>query len=413
MATRINRLTALAVTKLKKPGLYSDGLGLYVQVSGDGKEKIGRSWLFKFTLNGRAREMGLGSAGTFSLSEAREAARRARQLLHQRLDPIEVRNAERAAKAVETIKAISFRECCRAYLEKRRVGWRSAEYAVQWEKQLTAHIYPLLGDLPVGRIDVGVVVKALSPIWQSTPDTASRLRQRIESVLDHAIALGYREPPNPARWKGHLDHILPEPSKLAKVQHFAALPYREVGEFIARLRAITSTAARALEFLVLTATRTGDVRCALWAEIDFHQKLWTIPAERFKSDRDHRIPLSAPALSVLKVMQERRMGGFIFPGTRRGKPMAHDTMRFLLHETMGYKFNVHGFRSTFRDWAGESTNFPREVCEMALGHSVRDAVEAAYARGDLFEKRRRLMESWSGYCGTVRAASGEVTPLRR
>ena len=305
---------------------------------------------------------------------------------------------------------MTFDQCADAYLAAHRAGWRNAKHAAQWSSTLATYVSPIFGNLPVQAIDVALVTKALEPIWTAKPETASRMRGRIESILDWAKVRGYRDGENPARWRGHLDHLLPARAKVSKVRHHAALPYDELAGFMGKLRAQGGTSARALEFAILTAARTGEVIGARWAEIDLPGKTWTIPAERMKAGREHRVPLSAAALAILETQAALTENEFVFPGQQRAG--LSDMALWMALRAMGRDdLTVHGFRSTFRDWAAERTNFPREVAEGALAHSLTDKVEAAYRRGDLFDKRRRLMTAWADHCGKA-VAAGTVLPLR-
>lgn len=391
--------------------MYGDGGGLWLQLSRFGT----KSWLFRFTLHGKAREMGLGPVHTISLAEARQEAERCRKLLRQSVDPIEARKAEKASAALEVAQVWTFKACAESYVTAHEVGWRNAKHADQWRNTLAAYAYPLLGALPVQGIDTGLVMKVLEPVWITKTETASRLRGRIEAILDWAAARKYRQGENPARWKGHLDKLLPARSKVQKVIHHPALAYDEMGEFMAALRGQNSVGARGLEFQILCATRTGEAIGARWDEIDLTKQVWTIPAERMKSGREHRVPLSSAALTVLESMAKvRQEGGWVFPGARVGKPLSNMAFLQLLKRMKRDDLTAHGFRSTFRDWAAERTAYSREVAEMALAHIVADKVEAAYRRGDLFEKRARLMQDWADFCAKAHADGGEnVVPLRK
>ena len=397
MARKIERLTALAVTKTRREGLHADGGGLYLQVSGSGA----KSWLYRFMLNGKARAMGLGSVHTVSLAEAREQAIQCRKLTRQGVDPIEARKVERTKAQLEAAKSITFDACATSYIAAHKAGWRNSKHADQWRSTLDTYAMPVFGSLPVQDIDLTLVLKVLEPIWKTKTETASRLRGRIEAVLDWATVRGYRRGDNPARWRGHLDKVLPARSKVQKVIHHEALPYVEIGEFVAALRDQEGVAARALEFLILTATRTGEVIGARWDELDLGQRVWTVPPNRMKAGREHRVPLSTAAMALLETMKKQRRDEYVFPGFKQGKPLSNMAMLKLLERIGRSDLTAHGFRSTFRDWAAERTNFPREVAEMALAHTIGDKVEAAYRRGDLFEKRRDLMATWAGYCGEI------------
>jgi integrase len=392
--------------------MHADGGGLYLQVTPSGA----KSWIFRFMLHGRAREMGLGPLHTISLAEARERARECRKLRLDGIDPVEARSAKRAKERLAAATAMTFAECAERYIAAHRTGWRNPKHAAQWPSTLQTYAYPVFGLLPVQAIDTALVTKAIEPIWQAKPETASRVRGRIEAVLDWAKVRGYRDGENPARWRGHLDKLLPARAKVRKVEHHPALPYAVMGEFVASLRQQEGVAARALEFLILTAARTGEVIAARWNEFDLAEKVWTVPADRMKAGKEHRVPLSAAAVAIIEQMQATRVADqqFVFPGGKLGKPLSNMAMLKLLQRMGRGELTAHGFRSSFRDWAAERTNFPREVAEMALAHTVGDKVEAAYRRGDLFAKRRRLMEEWARHCeftkgtGKLVALTGRV-----
>lgn len=407
MAKLVDKLTPLAVERKKKPGYYGDGNGLWLQVS-----KLGsKSWVFRYTLAGKRREKGLGPTHALSLAEARVRARECRNLLLEGKDPIEVRNASKVAKALEDAKKMTFDQCAAAYIAAHRSGWKNAKHASQWESTLATYASPIIGSLPVALVDTALVVKVLSPIWADKTETATRLRGRIESILGWATVSNYRQGDNPARWRGHLDNLLAAPKKTQKTVHHPALPWQEVGAFMADLRGQAGIAARAVELAILTACRSGEVRLAPWTEIDLEKARWTIPAERMKGGREHRVPLSAAALALLKSMP--RMGDLVFPGMKPGKPLSDMSLTAVLKRMNRGDITVHGFRSTFRDWASESVAnaFPREVCEHALAHSLPDKVEAAYRRGDQLDKRILLMRAWADYCGKVPTVA-TVTPIR-
>lgn len=394
MARPEKRLSARTVETIKKPGLHADGAGLYLHVSKSGA----RSWIFRWKRDGRLRDMGLGPLNTISLAEARDKALACRKLKYDGRDPIEERQAQRQAAKLETAKAMTFKDCAKAYIAAQRAGWKNPKHAAQWPATLETYVYPILGGLPVQAVDVGLVMKAVEPIWTSKPETASRVRGRIESVLDWAAARGYRQGENPARWRGHLENLLPKKSKVRRVEHHAALPYAELAGFMVELREQEGVGARALEFAILTAARTGEVIGATWAEIDLEGRLWTISAERMKAGREHRVPLSEPAVAILRTMAGVRTGKYVFPGGRADRPLSNMSMLMLLRRMRRDELTVHGFRSAFSDWCAEQTTFPSEVREMALAHVVGDKVEAAYRRGDLFEKRRNLAEAWANFC---------------
>ncbi|MCJ2077900.1 tyrosine-type recombinase/integrase [Methylobacterium sp. E-016] len=386
------KLTALGVARLKAPGMYGDGGGLWLQVSGKGA----KSWIYRFTLGGKARAMGLGSANTFSLAEARDKARDCRKLTAEGLDPIEIRSGRRQDAAVEAARAITFRSSAASYIGAHRAGWRNAKHAAQWTATLETYAYPAFGDLPVQAVDTGLVMQALEPIWSAKPETATRVRGRIESVLDWATARGYRRGENPARWKGHLQNLLPKRSKVQRVEHHPALPFAELPAFMRLLESQPGIASKLMAFTILTAARTGEALGARWSEIDMEAGIWIVPAERMKGGTEHRVPLSAAALAVLAQMRGFDET-FVFPSGRRSKPLSNTVMLMLLRRMGRTDLTVHGFRSSFRDWTSETTHFPSEVVEMALAHTVESKVERAYRRGDLFEKRRELMDAWARY----------------
>ena len=402
------RLSAKAVTHARTPGYYADGGGLYLQVSPSGT----KSWVFRYALAGRAREMGLGPLHTVMLADARRRAAACRLLLVDGIDPIEARNAKRAGDALDAARSITFTECAEAYIKTHRASWKNAKHADQWTNTLETYCGPVIGSLPVQAVDTGLVLKVLEPIWTAKPETATRLRARIERVLDWATVRTYRTGDNPARWRGHLDKLLPALKKSKRVKHHPALPFDRMAEFMEALRTQEGIAARALELLILTAARTNEVIGATWEEIDLNAALWTIPASRMKAHREHRVPLSPRAVKLLQGLEAKRQGDYVFPGQREGAPLSNMAMLALLKRMDRTNLTVHGFRSTFRDWTSERTSYPREVCEMALAHAVGDKVEAAYRRGDLFEKRRRLMADWAKFCSTPKEA-GKVLPLRR
>jgi integrase len=409
MARGIHRLTALSI-KRNKPGRIADGGGLYLQIGRQGT----KAWLFRFMLNGRAREMGLGSCHTLSLAEARDAALECRKQLLAGLDPIEARKANRRAQLLQAAKAMTLRQCATAYIDAHKDGWRNEKHSEQWTATLETYAYPKIGDLSVAAVDTGLVMSVIEPIWRTKTETASRVRGRIENILDWATTHQYRQGENPARWKGHLENLLPERSRVAKVEHHAALPFREIGDFMAQLREQEGFAAKTLQFCILTATRSGETRGARWVEIDLTERIWTIPGDRTKTGKEHRVPLSSAALEIIADMQKYRHseGEFLFSPEGDGhRKLSENAMLALLRRMERSDITPHGFRSTFRDWAAETTNFPREVAEMALGHAIGDKVEAAYRRGDLFKKRIALMEQWAKRCNTP--SGGNVLKMER
>lgn len=397
MANAINKLSALQVNRLSKPGLYGDGAGLYLQITKGGV----KSWLFRYMRNGRARGMGLGPVHTVSLSDARIKALDVRRQLLAGIDPLDAKQQDQALAKVSAVKVTTFDECSAAYIDAHSSGWKNAKHADQWRNTLATYASPYFGSLPIAEIDTGLVMKVLEPIWTSKTETASRLRGRIETVLDWATARGHRTGENPARWKGHLDHLLPKRSKVQAVVHHAALPYVDAPKFMVQLRATNTMAAKALELLILTATRTSEVIEARWDEFDLGAEIWRIPAERMKAGKEHRIPLSPAAKVLLEHMRSIKQNEFVFPGQRKDKPLSNMALLQLLKRMGRSDLTAHGFRSTFRDWVGETTHYPREVAEAALAHLLKDKAEAAYARGDLLEKRSAMMTDWSTHLASL------------
>ncbi len=414
MPRPVGRLSALDAARAKKRGkrgMYADGDGLYLQISASGAA----SWVYRFMLNGTARYMGLGSFPTVTLSAARLKASDARLLRGEGVDPIKARDEVRAKARLEAARSISFRDAAEQYMAAHKDEWANAKHAAQWASTMQAYAFPIFGELPVQNVDVTLVMRAVEPIWGTKRETASRVRGRIEAVLNWATAYGYRSGANPARWRGHMKNLLAKRPKRQQVKHHPALPYGEIGAFMVGLRRQQGTAASALEFLILTTGRAGEIIGARWNEVNIGEALWTVPAERVKSGREHRVPLSPAALTIINAMQEVRTtghgNGFVFPGGKRDRPLSDTALRAVLKRLRRSDVTVHGFRSSFRDWAAERTNYPREVAEMALGHAVGDKVEVAYRRSDLFEKRRRLMDEWTKFCHSG-ARSGEVVAIR-
>lgn len=395
MARAVHRLPANAVRKLDRPGFHPDGGGLYLKIGDSG----GKSWVFRFTLNGRARMMGLGSVNDVTLGEARETARLARKKLAAGIDPLDEKQARRRKQITADATALTFDEAARRFIAAKSPEWRSEKHAAQWQATIDAHASPVFGSLPVAAVDTNLVLKALEPIWNEMPETASRLRGRIEAVLDWAGATGHRSGANPARWKGNLKNLLPAPQKVRKVKHFPALPYVELPGFMSDLAGREGVAARALEFAILTAARSGEVRLATWGEMDLKARLWTVPADRMKTGKEHRVPLTAKAVAILEAIGEGESGALVFESVLKpGRPLSDMSITAVMRR-MGYqgdRATVHGFRSTFRDWAADRTAFPREVAEACLAHSI-GGVERAYRRSDLLAKRRKLLEAWERY----------------
>jgi len=459
MSRKSERLTE-AIIRRAKSGMHCDGAGLYLQVTLGADHTLRRSWIFRFATTeeereagyGRERQMGLGSVDELgqlrrarlqrvaddciarseklpkglkllesptrlSLDEARELAAECTRQRKEGVDPIEARNRERIAKRTQTqlevAKTVTFDQCSERFIASHESSWRNSKHRGQWSSTLKTYVSPVFGKLPVQAVDVPLVMKVLSPIWNEKPETASRLRGRVEAVLDWAKTSGYRQGENPARWKGHLDNLLPRRSKVRAVKHHPALPYAEISVFVAALQGRDGIAARALEFTILTATRTSEVLGARWDEIDLQQRLWTVPAERMKASKEHRVPLSAAAIALLKTLASAPEGPLLFPAAD-GAELSENAMLALLERMRHGHITVHGFRSTFKDWATEKTNFPNIVSEMALAHTIDDRVEAAYRRGELLEKRRKLMEAWAAYCATPAVAKEDnVVPPSR
>ena len=396
MARKINRLNARAVATITKSGRHADGGGLYLSISPNG----GRRWVFLYRWHGKPTEIGFGSARDVTLARARELAGQARGKLAEGINPKDARRSSVGA---------TFGECADRLIEAIRPAWRNGKHAAQWEMTLRDYAAPLRR-LPVDKITTDDVLLVLKLLWNDKPETASRLRGRIERVLDAAKAQGLRNGENPARWRGHLDQLLPKRQRLTRGHH-AAMSYAEVPAFMSALQARQATAALALEFAILTAARSGEVLGARWDEFDLDRAVWTIPATRMKAGREHRVPLLRRALKIPKAMHEARSGDFVFPGHKPGRPLSAMALEMVLRRMKIEDATVHGFRSAFRDWAAECTNFPNEVCEAALAHVIENKSEAAYRRGDLFDKRRKLMEAWAAYC--VAPKVGKVVAFRR
>lgn len=395
MPRQLNRLKALEVERKKAPGYYADGGGLYLQVS-PAKTK---SWIFRYALDGRSREMGLGPFPETTLARAREKAGEARSLLKdQGKDPIEERRARKAAEAAERARRVTFEDAATKYINGHKAGWKNAKHGDQWNNTLKAYAYPVLGALPVQEVDTEQVLKVLEPIWTTKTETATRVRQRIESILDWAKTRGHRSGENPARWRGHLENTLPKPGRVQKVQHHPALPYAEIPAFMKELKGYDGVGSAGLQFLILTAARTNEVAAARWSEIDLDGRVWTIPEDRIKARKEHRVPLTEPALVILEAMKKLSTDDYVFPGGKKDRSLSNGAFLALLKRMKRTEITAHGFRSTFKDWASETTSFPDDVSEAALAHTVRDKTKKAYKRGDLFDKRRKLMDAWAKYC---------------
>lgn len=423
----IGKLKALNVVREQRPGMYGDGGGLYLQVTSGGA----KSWIFRYWKShrdpqtgallrdpktgrtlGRSREMGLGSSAVVTLGEARERAIECRRLIERGIDPIDARTQIAEQQALKRAKCVNFKDAAAAYMAAHRPSWKNEKHASQWSSTLETYAYPVMGSLSVQDIDTAVLIKVLEPIWQTRPETASRLRGRIESVLDWATVSSYRQGENPARWRGHLAHLLPAISKVRTIKHHAAMPYSELPGFLVELRKQPGNGARALEFLILTAARTGETIGARLQEINLQEGVWTVPAARMKAAKEHRVPLSKPALELVQSMTGTQTDEAVFPSARSNRPLSNMAMLKVLERMGRGNLTVHGFRSTFRDWAAERISFQSEVVEMALAHAVSNKVEAAYRRGDLFEKRRKLMAAWGAFCESANASMSSIVHLR-
>jgi len=403
MARQQHRLTALQVTKLNKPGLYGDGGGLTLQITPAGA----KSWLHRYMVAGKSYAMGLGPTHTVSLADARQKALEGRRLLLDGVNPLLARNQQQVAAKLAESNMMTFDQCAEAYIQAQKPSWKNAKHAKQWSSTLKTYASPVFGAAPVADVDTGLVVKCLAPIWESKTETATRVRGRIESVLGWATTSGYRSGENPARWKGHLENLLATISKTRRTKNHPALPWQQAGAFVYSLRGRVGVAAQALELLILTACRSGDVRGARWSEFDLDERLWTIPASRIKAGREHQIPLSDAAVKILAALPKD--SDIVFPGTK-GQALSDMSLTAVIRrmgdrndwvDADGARVTVHGFRTTFRMWAAEVTDYPREVAEHSLAHQLPDAVERAYQRGSQFTKRTSLMADWAVYCSTV------------
>ncbi|WP_298011714.1 site-specific integrase [uncultured Aquabacterium sp.] len=394
MPKKAKEMSAIEVRNLAEPGTHFVGgvAGLALRI----KDTGAKSWVLRATIGSKRRDYGLGGFPDVPLASAREAAREARMKIKAGIDPVEeTRKARSALKASQAV-ALTFRRAGEAYIKAHSEGWRNEKHADQWTNTLATYAYPKIGDLLVQDVQLPQVLAVLEPIWTTKTETASRVRGRIEAVLDWATARGHREGLNPARWRGHLDKLLPKPSKVARVEHHTALPASEMPSFMAALRGQPGAGARALEFAILTAARSGEVRGATWREIDLDAGVWLIPGERMKAGREHRVPLSPEAVALLKALPKHGETDLVFVGAKGGQ--LSDMTLLAVVRRMKAPCVPHGFRSTFRDWAAEHTNYPSEMAEMALAHTISDKVEAAYRRGDMFEKRRQMMADWAAFC---------------
>ena len=406
----IGKLAAVSLNKLPD-GAHSDGGNLYFLVRGNS-----RSWVFRYTSpDGVRRNMGLGPFSAIGLAQARAIANELRSKVKNPVkpsDPIVDIRQEKTRQRRERTPRPTFRRCAETYIENHRATWTNEKHAQQWPNTLEKYVFPYLGELPVDQVTTAMVVQCLSSIWHKKTETASRVQARIAKIIDWAIASGLRAGPNPASWSGHLDKLMPSPKKISKVEHHPALPYEEMGEFFEALKAQPGVAARALEFLILTAARTGEVRLAKWEEINVDLQIWTVPAERTKTRKEHRVPLTPYTIALLHNIPREPGNEYVFTGNKYGRPISSASMSAVLKRMKRSHITVHGFRSTFRDWAGEITHYPRELAEMALAHAVENKVEAAYRRGDMFLKRKAMMNTWEIFCNTPTAKLATVTPLR-
>jgi integrase len=394
--------TAAVIAALKKPGRYAVGDGAYFQIS----KWHTRSWIFRYERFGKAHNMGLGPYPLIGLADARAKARNAKRMLLDGIDPLQAKRKARTDALLEVARTKTFKECAEQYIATHDSDWSSPKSRAAWVSTFKNYVYPKIGALPVADIDTAIVLSVLEPLWSRAPTTASRVRGRIETVLGWAGVRGYRSTENPARWTGHLEHILPSPNNGA--EHLASLPYQQMGSFMAALRTAPGIAARALEFAILTACRTAEVRGARWEEIE--GDVWTIPGKRMKAGKEHKAPLSDRALAILAELP--RDDALVFPSVRAGKGLGNHALLRVLERLKYNGVTTHGFRATFRTWAAERTGFEREVAEMALAHAIPSAVERSYKRTTLFDRRRLMMQMWSDFCAG-RDVDGEVVPLRR
>ncbi len=409
------------VSNLKQPGRYCDGDGLWFQVrkpDANRKKPVrepARSWLFRFAWEGKQQAMGLGPYPDVGLKDAREAAADARKAVRAGINPLDAKKKAKAAETKAQQSAMTFDGVLKLYLAAHEDTWRNPKHRAQWRSTLDTYVSPVFGGWEVSAVDTGAVMQVIEPLWKTKVETASRVRGRIETVLDYAAARGWRAVENPARWRGHVENLLPKRSKVTKVEHHAALPWTQIGGFMVELAKQPGTAKLALEFTILTAARTGETIGAMWSEIDMDAATWTVPGERMKAGRTHRVPLSDAAMAVLRTMLPARPksgDGYVFPGRKDGAGLSNMSLAAVMKRMGQGNLTVHGFRSTFRDWAGERSNVAREVAEAALAHTLKNKAEAAYARGDLFDPRRKLMAQWADYCATSEPMGGNVVPMR-
>ena len=394
MPTLLNKLTALKVTNTTEPGLYADGGNLYLQIGKRG----GKSWIFRYRRNGRLRDMGLGSFPTVTLADARKRATAHRNTLTEGKDPLYAKEQDLIEQKLKESESLTFMECAETYIDIHKAGWSNQKHIDQWTSTINTYVKKYFGDKPVSEIDVHDIEACLKPIWNKKTETATRIRGRIESILDWATVKGYRKGDNPARWKETLRHMLTAPTKIHKVRHHPALPYSEIQKFVHQINAHPGISSYALRFTILTACRTSEVIKAKWHEFDMDERVWSIPEERMKMNRPHRVPLTDEMMKILRSLELIRSNDYLFPGQKENKPISNMAMLVLLKRMNRGDITVHGLRSTFRDWAAETTEYSGDVVEMALAHKIQNDVEAAYRRGDLLEKRRALMAEWNNYC---------------
>ncbi|PKO79361.1 MAG: integrase [Betaproteobacteria bacterium HGW-Betaproteobacteria-13] len=407
---RAHKLTPAGVERQRIAGLYGDGAGLWLKVTPGGS----KSWILRYASAGRERWAGLGPYPDVGLADARELASDYRKKVRAGIDPLDEKHEQDAATRAARAKSVTFDWCAQQYIDAHKAGWKNPKHVDQWRNTLATYASPTIGKLDVAKIDTAHVMKVLQEddLWTTKAETASRLRGRIESVLGWATTRNFRSGENPARWRGHLENLLPHKSKIQKVKHHAALPWPEASTFMADLRKQAGVGARALEFAILTAARSGEVRGMTWGEVDLTAGVWIVPADRMKAGNEHRVPLTQQAIKVLEAIriENPKATDLVFPGIRSGKPLSDMTLGAVLKRMNRPDLTAHGFRSTFRDWAAEATDYPRDMAEMALAHTVSDKVEAAYRRGDMFEKRRKMMADWAAHCEKTKDTGEEVSP---
>lgn len=425
MVRTMGKLTAKEVEKKKAPGLYGDGGGLTLQITKAGV----KSWLYRYMIKGKAFGMGLGPVHTITLAEARQKATDARKLVIEGINPLEAKRQKRLDSDMAKARLMTFDQCASAYIEAHRASWKNVKHADQWTNTIATYVSPIIGSMPVEQIDTGLVVKVLSQpddqgrqFWQAKTETATRVRGRIEAILGWATTSGFRSGDNPARWRGHLENLLATISRTTRIKNHPSLAWGRMGAFVEALRQREGIAARAVEFAILTASRSGEVRGARWSEINLAAKVWTIPAARMKAKREHEVPLSSAVLGLLSSMHRMDGTDLVFPGTQK-QPLSDMSLTAVIRrmngdqpkwiDKEGKAITIHGFRSTFRMWAAESTNYPREVAEHALAHQLPDAVERAYQRGTQFAKRATMMNEWGKFCSSSGLVNGEVVSINR